>query len=278
MSKKLRELEANLGQKDREIEILTRRIQELSNAVNASKEKESAIVGALMEAKATAERIISNANHQAGNVVQEADAIRKNADELADKTIRSAREEAEKIIEESNGQAAVIIEKAHAEAKRRLEQAEYSACEYTAALDRLNGKLAQTAGAARKYAEEFAEMVSLLTHEGDKELAQECKGLPGLLESSDEKQSLPEQYQNPADLMRSIYMLQGRETPRPQEDFQDEAAKPLNAQEDTNRAPEDDKVWTVDEVVASPATDNAAKDAELDDELNALIEDVLNED
>lgn len=278
MSKKIRELEANLGQKDREIEILTRRIQELSNAVNASKEKESAIVGALMEAKATAERIVSNANHQAENIVQEADALRKSADELADNTISSAREQAEKIVEQSQGQAAVIIEKAHAEAKRRLEQAEYSASEYTAALDRLNTKLSQTAGAAKKYAEEFANMVSQLAHEGDKELAQECKGLTGLLENNGGTEGLPEQYQNPADLMRSIYVLQGRETPRPQEEIKDGAAILPDAREKTSNSPEEDKVWTVDEVVGAPITDNAAKEAELDDELNALIEDVLNED
>ena len=81
-----------------------------------------------------------------------------------------------------------------------------------------------------------------------------------------EKIDTPDEYRNPAELIKSIYNIEGRELP-------DEVTKP-----DAGQEPEEEKVWTVDEVVSEEKHDDDDADKAddgLDSELNDILNDIL---
>ena len=81
-----------------------------------------------------------------------------------------------------------------------------------------------------------------------------------------EKIDTPDEYRNPAELIKSIYNIEGRELP-------DEVTKP-----DAGQESEEEKVWTVDEVVSEEKHDDDDADKAddgLDSELNDILNDIL---
>ena len=95
------------------------------------------------------------------------------------------------------------------------------------------------------------------------EAALEGKGLAALIQ--DPVVDLPEDYENPGELMRSIYKIQGREIPV-------EEAEKASAEEDI---PDEERLWTVDEIVASQDEGDAEEPVMADADLDAIIDDVL---
>lgn len=169
---------------------------------------------------------------------------------------------AEESINEANERAALIIENAQAEARRRMDDAERAVSEYRNNIDRLNGYLTQAAEAAKTFAAQFGDFIAGINPETDVDYALET--LPKYHEGMDQGR-LPKDYKDPAELMQSIYAIQGRDIP-----VEDKESRAEDVEED-------DRVWTVDEI----KVDENEKDPlifETDEELDALIDDILSDD
>jgi hypothetical protein len=99
------------------------------------------------------------------------------------------------------------------------------------------------------------------------ELIEEMKGFGGF--SEDRNVDLPEDYGSPAELMHSIYKIQGREAAP--------AHAPQGMKDEQGKAPEEsdpkDRVWRVEDFKGAEAQTGTAD--ELNDELNSIIDEVL---
>ena len=144
----------------------------------------------------------------------------------------------------------------------QLLDAERAVSEYRNNIDRLNGYLTQAAEAAKTFAAQFGDFIAGINPETDVDYALET--LPKYHEGMDQGR-LPKDYKDPAELMQSIYAIQGRDIP-----VEDKESRAEDVEED-------DRVWTVDEI----KVDENEKDPlifETDEELDALIDDILSDD
>ena len=147
------------------------------------------------------------------------------------------------ILDEARAQAAAIVADAEKRAKAAEEQARY-----------FQDYIRNTADTVRRQAENYAGFLENYEHIG---IGQQ----PEM-----EKIDTPDEYRNPAELIKSIYNIEGRELP-------DEVTKP-----DAGQEPEEEKVWTVDEVVSEEKHDDDDADKAddgLDSELNDILNDIL---
>lgn len=216
----------------RELEQKEQQIQELNRRLKEYQDKNDAVVSALTDAKSAANRIIGAAEAKRDDIV--AEAMREKAD------IEAQRDG---ILDEARVRAAAIVADAEKRAKAAEEQARYF-WDY----------IRSTADTVRRQAENYAGFLENYEH----------IGVGGQAEA--EKADTPEEYRNPAELIKSIYNIEGRELP-------DEVTKP-----DAHSEPEEERVWTVDEVVSEEGQEDAdAGKAEggLDSELNDILNDIL---
>ncbi len=249
---------------EEQIERLNAKVEELTAQLEKYRSREQAIVQTLTDAQATANRRVEEAEERAKGIVFEAQKQRE-----------ALLEENATLQQEANGKAAAIIEDAQAEAQRRLLQAEASVADYAARVAALNQALQATADQAREQAEAFAAAMEGKLSQPD-EIVQETggKGLGALI--TQPPQDLPADYASPADLMHGIYQLQGRDIPKPaQEQPSQEEQHPTQALEQAASQPDEpqeERVWTVDEVMANTASaDQQAPAADLD----KLLEDII---
>ena len=249
--RKAKELEEQLAQSEQEVAILAKKVETLSAALEEFKAKESAISGALTNAQRAADKVVADAEKERGFILDDAEEER-----------RTAKKEAEEIIADANREADAIIVKAKEKARALAMQAEAFMTEYRANAARLNESLQ----AAAVQAEQFRSFASGTRLQGESELAGEYADVSALLE--EKELNLPDDYETPSTLMKSIYAIENRELP------EQEAAP-----EETDSAEEEpDRVWTVNEIMeegsAEPLSpDKAGITAELDDIINDVLKD-----
>ena len=254
--RKAKELEEQLSQSEQEVAILAKKVETLSAALEEFKSKESAISGALTSAQRAADKVIAEAE-------AERDSIRKAAEEEH----LSAEKKAREIVQDANREADAIVAKAKEKARGLAMQAEAFMAEYRANAARLNESLQAAAAAAAPQAEQFRSFASGTRLAGETELAGEYADVSALLEET--KADLPEDYETPATLMKSIYAIENRELP-----LQAEAQEPAVPAEEG----ETDRVWTVNEIMEeTPAEPLSPEEAGITAELDAIISDVLGE-
>jgi len=247
--RKTRLLAEQLEQRNAEVDFLNRQISELNALLDEYRGKEHAIAMALTEAQTTAARLVRDVRVQVKEIYDEADRLKV-----------VAEDEAASITEAAAEKAAKIVEDAEAEARRRIAEAADKASECERASASFRQELERAAEEARVQAERFQMYLSGRVPEAE-ESAIEGRGLSALIQ--DPPADLPEEYENPGDLMRSIYKLQNREIPV------EDAAEEL---------PEfdEERVWTVDEIVAEQQ--EASEEPVLADaDLDSIIDDVLGE-
>ena len=250
--RKAKELEEQLAQSEQEVAILAKKVETLSAALEEFKAKESAISGALTNAQRAADKVVADAEKERGFILDDAEEER-----------RTAKKEAEEII---NREADAIIVKAKEKARALAMQAEAFMTEYRANAARLNESLQAAATAAAVQAEQFRSFASGTRLQGESELAGEYADVSALLE--EKELNLPDDYETPSTLMKSIYAIENRELP------EQEAAPEATASAEE----EPDRVWTVNEIMEEGSAEPLSPDkvgitAELDDIINDVLKD-----
>lgn len=253
--RKAKELEEQLAQSEQEVAILAKKVETLSAALEEFKAKESAISGALTNAQRAADKVVADAEKERGFILDDAEEER-----------RTAKKEAEEIIADANREADAIIVKAKEKARALAMQAEAFMTEYHANAARLNESLQAAATAAAVQAEQFRSFASGTRLQGESELAGEYADVSALLE--EKELNLPDDYETPSTLMKSIYAIENRELPEQE-----------TAPEATASAEEEpDRVWTVNEIMEEGSAEPLSPDkvgitAELDDIINDVLKD-----
>lgn len=221
-----KELQAALEQKEREIKELNAKIAEYQS-------RNDAVVSALTDAKAAANRILGAAEVK------------------RDEIIARANQEKEAIEAERDG----IIQAAYAEADAIIKAAEAKAKQAEERADFFMGYLRDAADAVRRQAEGYE---SFLRDYEDAGVGAVPYG---------ETVETPDEYRNPAELMHSIYSIQGRDIPDTvkEEEKQEEAQQPQE---------EEDRIWTIDQV-AEESEDKSPEAAFVEQELNDILNDIL---
>ena len=259
--RRTRELQEQLAAKTAEAESLSRRIEELNASVKEYQGREQQVVLALTEAQSSAQRLVRDARLQVQEIYDEAD---KKRDEAA--------EEAKRIVEEAEKKAAEILEAADGEAKRRTSDAEERARACERATAEFKEELARAAEDAHRQAARFEQYLTGRVPDAE-ETALEGKGLAALIKEP--PKDLPDDYDNPSDLMHSIYRLQGRDIPVAENPDASADAAP-------EAAPEEDEapLLTVDDVLTGGEAEQSGDSALGEDgvssaQLDAIIKDVL---
>lgn len=274
----LAQKESLLAQREAEIGVLTKRVEELTGQekqlqaeLAAYRERGNAIVNALTDAQQAASRIREEAERQKAQIIASAYADRDAARKEADTVLQSARE-----------QAAQIVARSEEEAARRRSQADAYVAELEGKGDCLREYLRKTAEEAHKQADIFAAVM------GD---------MAGV-----QVKDLPSEYDSPAALMQSIYSIQGRSLPQEEQEEKEPEPAPLldldaliaktvedAAEEETPQATEvagepeeaqegEGQVVTVDSVLTGSAGKENAEDnppVGAPEGLDAILDDIL---
>lgn len=273
---KAKQLEETLRVSEAKIAELTARNDDLNGQLAGYHAKEEAIIGALTEAKSAAVRIVAAAEK-----------VRNDTIEDAEQNKRLAAEEAERVIEEAHAHAEEIRLDARQKADELLIGVENDVKMYRETLAAFNAQLFAAADHVKAYAENFEALARGEVLSDDS--VEIDYGTAALRKTLEQKSVvLPEEYETPAALMQGIYALQGRYLPRmgteENEAGEEYEGKPELAAEENeppvaefeipSEKPEEEHVWTVDEII-SDAMAKAESDIAVDAQLNALIDDVL---
>lgn len=218
-----KELQAALEQKEREIKELNAKIAEYQS-------RNDAVVSALTDAKAAANRILGAAEVK------------------RDEIIARANQEKSEIEAQRDG----IIQKASAEAEAIIKAAEEKARQAEERADFFMNYLRDAADAVRRQAEGYEAFI------------RDYEGAGIGAAPYGETVKTPEEYHNPAELMHSIYSIQGRDIP---DTVKDEA----KCQDE--QLGDDDHIWTIDQVPAED--DKSPESAFVEQELNDILNDIL---
>jgi len=257
MNKRVRELELELSEARSQIDERDEQIAQLKKDLTAYQNREQAIVMALTEAQSTAARRIELAKEEAAAILKAAEEQKQTLEEQTDGILAKANEE-----------AAAIREQSIADAQTRLRQTEASVAEYELRLSLLNDQLKKTAAQAQAQAEQFAAFLNGTVIDTP-DAVDEVRDLHKLV--AEEIADLPEQYDSPSELMHSIYQIQGRQLPDEETAF----IPPLPAQEAPAQeaSGDEERVWTVDEVISNAANLTDA-DPDIPD-LDGLLDEIL---
>jgi len=216
-----KELQAALEQKEREIKELNEKIAEYQS-------RSEAVVNALTDAKAAANRILGAAEVKRDEIIAKANKELADIEAQRDGIIRAAKDEAE-----------AIIKAAEARAKQAEERAEF-----------FKGYIRDSANAVRRQAEGYEAFLRDYDAAGI--------GVP----PHGETVETPDEYRNPAELMHSIYTIQGRDIP---ETVKEPEQKPQDDEE---------RIWTIDQVAENSA-EQSPEAALVEKELNDILNDIL---
>ena len=244
---KKKQLVEELAQKEQAIARLSRQVEELNAQLRESGEKlsahqarELAVVNALTEAEGLAKTKIEGAEKWADEIVAQAVSEKSRIQQEGEAITMEAKQQAESIIAGARGQAQEI-----------LGEAESSLAAFRASAENFNRMLEDASASAQAQASAFEGAIRQLKIP-DAEVAT----LESALERLPEADALPEAYESPAELMHSIYAIEGREMPESVEGAEQEA-----------------HVWTIDEI--KDEVEKSELEFSVDDELSKLIEDVL---
>ena len=203
-------------------------IKELNARLSEYQSRNDAVVGALAEAKAAATRILAAADVKRDEIIAAAEAEKKEISAQRDSILDDAKAEAE-----------AIIRAAMDKAREAEDRAEF-----------FRNYVKESADAVRRQAENYAAFLG----------EYEVSGIGAA--PCDKTVETPDEYADPAELMHSIYDIQGRDIP-------EEAKQP---EEDGEPAQSEEEVPTVSEVV----TDGKQEEQfSVDKELNDILNDIL---
>ena len=339
MGRRVRELEQAVSQRDGEIAKLLQRADELSAAVERYRQQEAAVALALTRAQAEADKIIREAQEEKDAIL-----LRANADRM------EAETEAKGIVADAERRGGIIEQTAREKAHEVVTRAEGFMTQYRANAGKLVAEFKRIAAEASGRVSHFADYMNAMNLDEAVEITREYDHVSAMDQTP--AQDMPDDYVDPASLMRSIYAIEHRELPDRQADitkesvpeisgepmpaienepvpeivppsepeaapaivpeyepvFAPEPEKVLNAEQEAahpadpftswvrpqekadvvsepqeqaswekdavelDRHGEDERVWTVEEIVERT---NANGNTQIDDELNAIIEDVL---
>lgn len=281
---KKKELEAaieELKAKLSEQEALNARLEQ---AIEEYKRKEGAIANALTRAQSDAGKVIDEANAEGARIINKANEDKAAAHAEAESIIAAAQEDADKIKQQAEEYSRQSALKAEAFMQNYRESA-----------SKLNKALQRAAETAAAQAEHFRACIKDSNLDNEIEMAGEYipEGEAGV--SADE---LPESYENPAELMRSIYKIENRQAMPAEEAEEPEVKAEEEAKEEhiehADRGPtamlkeeaadieaEEQPMMTVNEIVGMRSAETSeerearASGDRIDDALNAIIDDVL---
>ncbi len=218
-----KELQAALEQKEKEIKELNAKIAEYQS-------RNDAVVHALTDAKAAANRILGAAEVKRDEIIDRANRERAEVEAQRDGIIQAAK-----------GEAEAIIKAAEAKAKQAEERANF-----------FMNYLRDSADAVRRQAEGYEAFLRDYESAG--------VGVPPYGETME----TPDEYRNPAQLMHSIYTIQGRDIPETVKE-QEQGQRPQE---------EEERVWTIDQISADTG-DKTPEAAFVEKELNDILNDIL---
>lgn len=281
---KKKELEAaieELKAKLSEQEALNARLEQ---TIEEYKRKEGAIANALTRAQSDAGKVIDEAHAESARIINKANEDKAAAHAEAESIIAAAQEEADKIKQQAEEYSRQSALKAEAFMQNYRESA-----------SKLNKALQRAAETAAAQAEHFRACIKDSNLDNEIEMAGEYipEGEAGV--SADE---LPESYENPAELMRSIYKIENRQATPAEEAEEPEVKAEEEAKEEhiehADRGPtamlkeeaadieaEEQPMMTVNEIVGMRSAETSeerearASGDRIDDALNAIIDDVL---
>lgn len=333
MGRRVRELEQAVSQRDDEIAKLRQRVDELGAALERYRLQESAIAGALTRAQTAADKILRETQEEKEAILRQT-----NADKL------EAETEARGIVADAERRAGMIEQDAKEKARESAVRAEAFMAQYRESAGKLVSEFRRIATEASGKVNRFADYMNALNLDEAVEITREYDHVAAINQTP--AQDMPDDYVDPASLMRSIYAIEHRDLPDKRAEIEREPVpeierepvpeivppsepdvapapapeyepvpapepeKILNAEQDAarpadpftswmrpeekaeqsggpqaqeqaawgkdavelDRRGEDERVWTVEEIVERTNADGNAK---IDDELNAIIEDVL---
>lgn len=281
---KKKELEAaieELKAKLSEQEALNARLEQ---TIEEYKRKEGAIANALTRAQSDAGKVIDEAHAESARIINKANEDKAAAHAEAESIIAAAQEDADKIKQQAEEYSRQSALKAEAFMQNYRESA-----------SKLNKALRRAAETAAAQAEHFRACIKDSNLDNEIEMAGEYipEGDAGI--NADE---LPESYENPAELMRSIYKIENRQATPAEEAGEPEVKAEEEAKEEhiehADRGPtamlkeeaadieaEEQPMMTVNEIVGMRSAETSeerearASGDRIDDALNAIIDDVL---
>ncbi len=246
---KAKKLQEKLELCEQEKLALTRRNVELSSEVEEFRKKSEAIVKALTEAQNIADRVVKEAEEKHQEILDAAEQERLAIERDCERMKEETREKAECIVVLAEKRAAEIRQ----DAAKKMEETEQRVAYF-------RSYVKESAEAIRMQATAFGAFVSDVDSSG-----------AGAALKGQEVPDLPENYENPAELMKNIYALQGRELPNSDVPEKKEPINTANIPEENGEC----HIWTVDEIVADPKAEGT--DLGGDDNLNTLIDSLLDQ-
>ncbi|MDO5112468.1 MAG: hypothetical protein Q4E65_09195 [Clostridia bacterium] len=302
--KELTDKENALQALTQEMNGLKSQLQQQETRIMAYQEREGALVAAMTQVEALSKNRLAETEAQVQTLLSGA---RQEADTL----LSTTKEQADNALAQAEQQAAATLAQAKEQALGMLMQAETAAKEHNSNTQMLNAQLATAAKQAREQLASLdAWMRRTLVFTDNAAQLEEIQSMKDALLAPEVE--TPEAYANPAELMQSIYAIEGRELPgqecepiqepaedEPAQEPAEEEAAPERAWEEqaaeepeaaplpmpdvpaaeANAAPEAEeapRMWTVDEIVAS-VIDGELPGAEADSDtyLKQLIDDIL---
>lgn len=288
---RLAQREDALAQRETEIGLLTRRVDELRSKESRMQEelegyrsRSEAIVNALTEAQQSAARIRQEAEAYKAEVMGGAYEERDAAIKAGEEAVGKSRLEAEDILRAANAQAEDILREANGQAEQIKAQADAYLSDVEQKAGSLKQRLRQAAEEARQQAEAFGSLME--------DIDSARLGAISVPEAA-----LPEDYDSPAELMQSIYAIQGRELPAEEGEAEEAAEEEAQAEPQSEQAPEkesdeaeqvepeeleeaepaEEQVFSVDEILAGgvAAAEGEEGPARAPFELDSIIDDIL---
>lgn len=200
MGRRVKELEQAIEQRDGEIAQLRRRVDELSADVEKYRLQESAIAGALTRAQAAADRMLKEAGDEKTEMIRQA-----NEEKLEIET------EAKGILVDAQRRAEIIEQDAKQKAHDAARRVEAFMTQYRASAQQLITEFRHIASDATGRVKSFSDYMNGLNLDEAVEITREYDHVSAMDETP--AQDMPDDYADPASLMRSIYAIEHRDIP-----------------------------------------------------------------
>ena len=268
----LQKVQAEIEKLKLEAQEMKKRFEERDAYAQKLQTRESDVVAAFAEIQNTRNRKMKETEETVQKMTADAEQIVANARLEAEKVKTEVAAEMEKLKEEARNEAESVVQKARTDAEEIKTQAETLRADCEKENEKLKLHMASIAQQCRDHIASLEEKVSRLHASKPAEIdtlvveektcVEDPDGETPTTEGEREEENAEtaDSYENPADLMKSIYEIEKRELPDKDE-------------ENAETAPEEpDHVWTVDEIVDSVIDDGKSSE---EDYLEKLIGEIL---
>lgn len=241
--RKAKELQELLSKSAAENESMRQRVSELEAEVNRLKDQEASVLRAILEANRVADNIERQAGEKHDQLISEAEQHILDANTKAQSVISHADEEAANLRKEADDYSENIRTDANIFVERTIMASQMEVIKRKDVAANMNDMLRKTIEYLNEQSEKFAAMLSSVIDDSEaqtKSICAEvdkcncsCKDCKEPCHSSDEADGadeqasdatpaendeidpsvLPDDYSDPADLMKNIYLIQKRDIP-----------------------------------------------------------------